>query len=133
VCHAWSKFRGWSRVTVFRRSIAPITIDGALATVLLFAVVVAAALTLLLVVEQADIAHRETGDSFLDAAFEVSSALGTVGLSTGITPGLSPMGKLTLVGLMFLGRLGPISVFVALSGSQRKDRVEYPKEEVLVG
>ena len=70
---------------------------------------------------------------FLDAAFEVVSALGTVGLSTGLTGTLSIMGKLIIIALMFLGRIGPISVFAALSRSERAVPVEYPKEEPLIG
>lgn len=133
VCHAWSKIRGLHRVHLFRRSVPETTIDGALATSLLFGVVAASGLVALLVAEQADAPHRSGANLFLDAAFEVCSALGTVGLSTGITPDLGTLAKAVLIVLMFLGRLGPISAFVALSGGERRDRVEYPKEEVLIG
>ncbi|HEX7449819.1 MAG TPA: potassium transporter TrkG [Pirellulales bacterium] len=133
VCHAWSKIRGLHRVHLFRRSVPETTIDGALATSLLFGVVAASGLVALLVAEQADAPHRSGANLFLDAAFEVCSALGTVGLSTGITPRLNAWAKAVLIVLMFLGRLGPISAFVALSGGERRDRVEYPKEEVLIG
>lgn len=133
VCHAWSRFRGSSRVNVFRRSIAPTIVDSAMATALLFGVVGALALTGVLIADQSYTSFSESEHSFLDLAFEVCSALGTVGLSTGITPHLDDLAKLVVVVLMFLGRLGPISVFVALSVSQRRELVEYPKEEVLVG
>ena len=133
VCHAWSRFRGFQRVSIFRRSVPRETVDAALATSLLFAVTAAIALTAFLVVEQADSPHRTAQGSALGAAFEVCSALGTVGLSTGITPDLSAAAKAILIVLMFLGRLGPISVFIALSGGQRDDRFAYPKEEVLIG
>jgi trk system potassium uptake protein len=133
ICHAWSRFRGSQRANFFRRSIAPGTLDTAMATSLLFTTVAAVALVGFLVIEQAGATHHEDTHQFLDAAFEVCSALGTVGLSTGITPELSPAAKAVLIVLMFLGRLGPISAFVALAGSERRDRVEYPKEEVLIG
>ncbi|HOX26891.1 MAG TPA: potassium transporter TrkG [Candidatus Krumholzibacteria bacterium] len=51
---------------------------------------------------------------FEDLLFEAASALGTVGLSTGITASLSPLGKLIVTGLMFVGRLGPLSFGMAL-------------------
>ncbi|HQU43836.1 MAG TPA: potassium transporter TrkG, partial [Pirellulales bacterium] len=133
VCHAWSKFRGSQRVNFFRRSVAPGSVDTAMAAMLLFCTVAAAALVAFLVMEQADAPHHAGQHVFLDAAFEVCSALGTVGLSTGITPALGPAAKSVLIMLMFLGRLGPISAFAALARSDRRDRVEYPKEEVLIG
>ncbi len=46
--------------------------------------------------------------------FESASALGTVGLSTGITAQLTPIGKLIVIGLMFIGRLGPLAFGIAL-------------------
>jgi trk system potassium uptake protein TrkH len=133
VYHAWSRFRGALRVTLFRRSVAQVTVDGALATTLLFAVVTVVALVGILIVEQAHTERRNLDRLFLESAFEVCSALGTVGLSTGITPHLTTAGKAILIMLMFLGRLGPISVFVAISRSERRHRLEYPKEEVLIG
>jgi trk system potassium uptake protein TrkH len=133
VVHAWSRFRGARQASLFRRSVPRETVDAAMATSLLFTVVAAVALTAFLVVEQADAPHHASPRSALGAAFEVCSALATVGLSTGITPELSAGAKAILVVLMFLGRLGPISVFVALSGGGRDSRVEYPKEEVLIG
>ena len=55
------------------------------------------------------------------------------GYVVALFPDLSAAAKAILIVLMFLGRLGPISVFVALSGGQRDDRFAYPKEEVLIG
>ncbi|MGH7139717.1 MAG: TrkH family potassium uptake protein [Pirellulales bacterium] len=127
VCHAWAKLRGRRRVNFFRRSVAPHTLDSAMAASLLFTTVAAVALVCFLVIEQADAPHRAGANVFLDAAFEVCSALGTVGLSTGITPELSTSAKAVLIVLMFLGRLGPISAFVALARSDRRERVEFPK------
>jgi trk system potassium uptake protein TrkH len=63
----------------------------------------------------------------------VFSALGTVGLSTGLTPQLSPAGKVVIILLMFLGRLGPISVFFALSRGERNSHAVYPDETPLIG
>lgn len=79
------------------------------------------------------IPEREYTPSFIDACFEVTSALGTVGLSTGMTPLLSPAGRMIIICCMFLGRLGPISVFAALSRQERPDPLEHPAEEPLLG
>jgi len=58
---------------------------------------------------------------FVSNVFEVASALGTVGLSTGITSGLSSLGKLILVGAMFCGRLGPLTFGIALFHRDEKE------------
>ncbi|HUR02864.1 MAG TPA: potassium transporter TrkG [Nonomuraea sp.] len=68
-----------------------------------------------------------------DVLFEVTSAFGTVGLSTGITAQLPMGGQLVLVVLMFLGRLGPITLASALALRDRARRYEYPEERPIVG
>jgi len=65
--------------------------------------------------------------------FEAVSAFGTVGLSTGITPGLPDPAKLVLVVLMFLGRLGPLTLGSAIALRDRRILYEYPKERPAIG
>ncbi len=65
--------------------------------------------------------------------FEVVSAFGTVGLSTGITASLPPAGQLILMLLMFLGRLGPLTLGTALVLRQRRVLYELPKERPVIG
>lgn len=65
--------------------------------------------------------------------FEVTSAVGTVGLSTGITPEMPPAGKLLLIGLMFLGRLGPVTLVSALALRQRSSKYTLPEGRPLLG
>lgn len=69
----------------------------------------------------------------MDLMFEAVSAFGTVGLSTGPTAGLSVASKLLTVVGMYIGRLGPLTVFVALAQPPQMDKVRYPDEPVLVG
>lgn len=132
-CHAWSAFRGQDKINVFRRTIPHDAVRRAVATAMLFAVLATVALTALLFVEQSSVAHPQSQGKFLDALFEVISALGTVGLSTGLTPHLSTAGQVIIIVLMFAGRLGPISVFVALSLSQQRRTVSFVEEEPLIG
>ena len=69
-----------------------------------------------------------------DVMFEVVSAFGTVGLSTGITPTLNVVSKLLIILTMFVGRVGPLTVSMALAGGMRKpDAVRYPEERIMVG
>lgn len=76
----------------------------------------------------------EPDKSFLSLLFEVVSGFGTVGLSLGITPFLSVMGKLCIVAMMYLGRVGPLTLVMAV-GSQvvLPNDVEYPEGKVLIG
>jgi len=130
---AWSTFLGRENVSLARRAIPRETVERATATAMLFSVIAVLALTSLLVIEQSRMPHPESEGSFLDASFEVISALGTVGLSTGMTAELSDWGRVIVILLMFIGRLGPISVFIALSRSERKTPLVYPAEEPLIG
>lgn len=70
---------------------------------------------------------------FVEILFEVISAFGTVGLSMGITGKLSVFGKLVISLIMFLGRVGSLTVVVALAKSKPKMDIRYPEETVLIG
>ncbi len=133
VLRAWSAFRGHGRVSIFRRTIPRDLVERASVTAMLYGAVACLGLTILLLYEQSDRRAPARQDHFLAAAFEVVSALGTVGLSTGITPDLSIPGRLVIICLMFLGRLGPISAFAALSRPAQREVVEYSSEEPLIG
>jgi trk system potassium uptake protein len=70
---------------------------------------------------------------FIALLFEATSAFGTVGLTTGITPRLTEFGKLVLIAMMFVGRLGPLALAVALAGREQPDRLRYPDGNVRIG
>lgn len=66
--------------------------------------------------------------------FEVVSAYSTTGLSLGITTGLNTIGRLIIIFTMFAGRLGAITIMIALLGRDKgKKLVDYPEESILVG
>lgn len=130
---ARDRLRGLENVRFARRTISEGMIDRAVATVLLFTLSAIAGLTVLLAIEQSAGPEYRSRGLFLEATFEVVSALCTVGLSTGLTTELGDAGRSVLIVLMFIGRLGPISLFVAVSRAQRDTRLEYAKEDVLIG
>lgn len=70
---------------------------------------------------------------FLRILFEVTSAFGTVGLSTGITPILSSFGKILIMITMFVGRVGPLTLALAVAMKEQKIFYKYPEEKVMVG
>ena len=65
--------------------------------------------------------------------YEAFSAFGTVGLSTGITAAIPDLGQLVLIALMFLGRVGPVTLFAALVLRQRQRLYRYPEERPIIG
>lgn len=70
---------------------------------------------------------------FIKILFEVTSAFGTVGLSTGITAGLSTLGKMLIIVTMFVGRVGPLTLVLAMALRQQVTLFRYPEEKVMVG
>jgi len=70
---------------------------------------------------------------FVNLLFETFSALGTVGLSTGITPELSVAGRLIITAAMFIGRLGPLIFISVLTERQRPTEYRYPKDVIRIG
>lgn len=71
--------------------------------------------------------------NFIQILFEVVSAFATVGLSTGITAGLSTFAKLALVATMYIGRVGVLLLMAAILGNPKPSFIRYPKENLLVG
>ena len=116
--------RGEPSIHLAGRRIAPDVVRQALVVgSLAVALVVTGTLVLLLV----------TGRGLDVVLFETTSAIGTVGLSTGITDGLPDAGRVVLVVLMFLGRLGPITLASALALRTRARRYERPEERPVIG
>ena len=76
----------------------------------------------------------ERNKNLLDLVFEVFSAFGTVGLSRNLTPSLADISKFILIITMFVGRVGPLTIALALSKSNlKKGRYTYPQENILIG
>ncbi|MBY0589203.1 Trk family potassium uptake protein [bacterium] len=128
-----SRMRGEAEVTIYRRTLPSDLIERAIAIILLYLFVCTLGIVLLLMTEAANPKLASSPSLFRDCTFEAFSALGTVGLSTGITGKLSDMGKIVLIILMYIGRIGPITLAVFVSREVRHRRVEYAKENLLIG
>lgn len=113
------------RVEAFGRTIPVRTLFAALTVFVIYVLCAAAGIFLL--------ALFDPGMPLQDQAFEVISALSTVGLSTGITPNLSPASKLVICAAMFIGRIGPISLVLSIFQNRTTLEYEFPEEEVVVG
>lgn len=116
--------RNRENAELYHRTIPQEVVQKAM-TVLCFALVIVLCFAVALM-------HLENRP-FLDVLFETVSAFGTVGLSMGITPGLTLWGKVLVTALMFIGRLGPLTVAYALVGGKQPGRYEYAEERVMIG
>jgi len=77
--------------------------------------------------------HVFGGNYYLRILFETVSAFGTVGLSTGITSMLSDLGKILIIITMFVGRIGPLTLALAVALQEEKLLYNYPEEQIMVG
>jgi len=119
-----SAVRGHWDVTVFGRRLAPRTLQKA--TVVATLGMAAVFFGILALQLTQDISSR-------DAIFEVVSASATVGLSLGATSALDEVGKLIIIGCMFAGRVGPLTILMFLSQRQVRSAIRRPEEEIDVG
>ena len=119
-----STARGYNDVRIFERTLPTETIVKAVA-VLTVSIALVVSVTLLLLLLGAD-------DLFA-VAFEVISAFSNTGYSLGITSGFGPAGKLLLAFTMFWGRLGPLTLIVALAQRHRTTLIHYPEEKIIIG
>ncbi|MFM7716489.1 MAG: potassium transporter TrkG, partial [Microcystis sp.] len=120
-----SVLRGHEEVTLYQRRIPMPLILKSMAVV--FGSVIA------IIISTLAISFVETDFKMIQLFFEVVSAFGTVGLSMGITAALSPISKLIIVFMMYLGRVGVILLIAAIIGDPKPTVINYPEENLLVG
>jgi len=132
VSMALSRIRGYRGPRIFYRTIAPESTGKAVSVVMVSLLVVVLGTLILLMTELGDVPHTMSRGYFLELLFEVVSAFGTVGLSTGVTPNLSTAGKLVITAVMLVGRLGPLVVALAVS-RERSSEYAYAQENIMIG
>lgn len=129
---AWSALKRRSDLVLGRHTVPQDQASNAVMVTLLSAAALVLVVGMLMNVE-ANQLSVETPHHWLALVFEAVSAFCTVGLSTGITELLTPWGKLILVVVMFVGRLGPLCLAMHLSRPAQPARITYPREEISVG
>lgn len=120
----WATLRRHKDTTLFWRRIDEDSINKA-CTVISVSVAWICLSTIMVLATQD---HR-----FIEVVFECVSAFGIVGLSMGITPELTPLSKLIIIISMLLGRLGPLTIGIAVLRSAHDTRIRYPQESVFIG
>lgn len=116
--------KGKSRIEIFRREIAEISVRRAFAIISLSLIVIGFAIMMITIFEPRL--------SLLEIAFECFSAYSTVGLSLGITADLSSMSKLMIIVVMFVGRISMLSLVIAVFRKVKHKSYNYPKEEITI-
>jgi trk system potassium uptake protein TrkH len=125
VLAVWSVLRRRDQIEAFHRGIPDVLLRRAVTLVMLY--------LLLVIVIAILLAEDMPNEKFVDLLFESSSACGTVGLSTGVTLRLEVFGKFALIAGMFIGRVGPLTLVLALTAGMRRIDYSYPQETVAIG
>ena len=121
---AIANVRGQKEVTLFNRRIAKSAVEkSATVCTMSFGIMFISTLLLSLVCKA----------PFMDILYETASATATVGLTRGITPYLNEIGKIIIIFTMYLGRVGPISLALALGGKTKNNIIKNPVEDISVG
>jgi len=128
-----SRFHAREDVNVFNRTIPSEAVSRSMAIVSASFIIVTLFTILLTITELFNIPHQESRVSFIEIMFEVVSAFATVGLSAGITERLTELGKIIICMVMFIGRLGPLTIALAVSREEAKGKFRYSEENLMVG
>ena len=127
--------RNRSNFEIFHRTIPRTLVSRAIVVVTVAGAVVVTSTILLCAFEQNTVANETTGQTVTlrQSFFEVVSAFGTVGLSTGITRLLTSAGKVIIIVTMLVGRIGPLTLVLALGQRMRRPDYDYPEENLMIG
>ncbi|MEK9198389.1 TrkH family potassium uptake protein [Ureibacillus sp. 179-F W5.1 NHS] len=125
IATAISQLKGKEDVTLFKRRIVIENILKAF-TVAMCGMIIVVLVTFLLSI-------TDKGHVFIMYLFEATSAFGTVGLSMGLTPELSSVGRILIILTMFAGRLGPLTIGFALTKKRKQEAYHHPKGNIMIG
>ena len=125
IATAWSQVKGREDVVLFRRRIV--------SEIILKAFTVAVCGMFIVVVVTFILSMTEKSHDFIMYLFEATSAFGTVGLSMGLTPELSPYGRVLIILTMFAGRLGPLTIGFAITKRRTQEAFHHPKGKIMIG
>lgn len=110
-------------ISLFKRRVPEHLLSKALAIIVINLIVLMTSVLLLLAFDHG---------SFLESCYECVSALATVGLTKGLTPNLTIAGKVIIIITMYLGRVGPISMAIGFSQKNKKKKITYPEQDLIL-
>jgi len=129
----WNRLKGNTEVNVFNRTVPREIVGRCVSIIFASAFSVAIIWSVLLIAEEWNLPPLETRQHFVEYLFDTVSAFGTVGLSMGVTPKLNDIQKLALVLMMFVGRVGPLTLAFSLSREAGRKAITFAEEGVMVG
>ena len=132
---AWSRLRGMKSVSIFGRSLPEDTVQHAVGFFTLGFVLITLGIFAFTTLELPYVSHKVTERGFLPYMFETVSAFNTVGISMGATALLATQGKIITIILMFIGRVGPLSLIAAIAARSHRSisKIKYATEDVMIG
>ncbi|MGE3801528.1 MAG: TrkH family potassium uptake protein [Candidatus Kapaibacterium sp.] len=132
---AWSRLRGMKSASILGRSLPEDTVQQAIGFFTLGFVLITAGIFAFTTLELPYVSHRVTERGFLPYMFETVSAFNTVGLSMGATSLLGAQGKVITIILMFIGRVGPLTLAAAVAARSHRSisKIKYATEDVMIG
>lgn len=130
---ARAKISGIAKLFAFSRTFPMELIEKAVTITVVAVILISTGAILIFYSEYPYVPVNDTESFFIKSLFEATSAFGTVGLSTGITSSLNNFSKIILIILMYIGRLGPLTLALALTERELKSRIEYAEESVMIG
>lgn len=121
--------KGNDSINIFGRCINMYTLQKALAVTITMIIFIICGTVILTFTE------ANSGYDFINLLYEMVATITTVGLSTGITPYLTSIGKIVIIIGMFFGRLGPITIAIAISSNKNNtgNLIHYPQEDIMIG
>ena len=135
--------KGLQDINIFNRKISTGATNRAIVVFIISVFIIITAICLLLISENFELEKNMNEEistninlSIVDIVFEVVSAFATVGLTLGITSKLSIVGKIIIISLMIIGRLGPITISIALFKKHKETKqpkAQYPYGNILIG
>jgi trk system potassium uptake protein TrkH len=129
----WAEFRGWEQVRIGRFALDQRAMNKVVSLVTMSLLLVGVGTLILTAMESGNSSYLMARGEFIADMFESISAFATVGLSTGMTPLLDNFERVTLIVLMFVGRLGPIWMLSALQSWQSERRFKVPTSTLPFG
>ena len=126
VLNVWAVFKGRNRVEVFGRCVPATQVSRALSMIAVGILIVMVTAGLMVIFERQPAL-------FIDHLYEATSAFATVGVSAGVTGSLTMPSRLLICVVMFLGRVGPITMLLAMASPVESTRYDYPEERVSLG
>jgi trk system potassium uptake protein len=129
----WNRLKGNLDVNMFNRTIPREIVSRSISIIFASAFSVAIITSVLLIAGEGKLPPLESRHLFVEYLFDTVSAFGTVGLSMGITPKLNDLQKYALILMMFVGRVGPLTLAFSLSRGTLRGSLTYAEEGVMVG